>query len=101
MYLHARLVPYIAVCVYIHASRCMHLFIKLEIQSSRDVRRTLECASFLCKVVILSMTDKEELAAPVHLTQFPSTVRDNETLVQIPCNSNFSNTMLDDGQQQY
>lgn len=78
----------------------MQLFITLEIQSGQDVCRTLECASFLCKVVILSMTDEEELAAPVLLTQFPQTVRDNETLVQIPCNTDFSNNMLDGGQQQ-
>lgn len=101
MYLHASLVPYIVVCVYRHTYICMHLFIKLAIQSSQDVHRTLERASFLCKVIVLSVTDKEELAAPSHLTQFLSTVRDNETLVHIPCNINFSNNMLADGQQQY
>lgn len=42
--------------------------------------------------------DKEELEAPVHLTQFLSTVGDNETLLQIPCDTNFSNNMIDDGQ---
>lgn len=33
------------------------------------------------------------------LTQFLSTVRDNETSVQIPCDINFSDNILDDGQQ--
>lgn len=70
----------------------MRLFIKLEIQRSQDVRRTLEHASFLCKMVILSTTDKEELAAPVHFTV---------AIVQIPCDISFSDNMLDDGQQQY
>lgn len=33
------------------------------------------------------------------LTQFLSTVRNNETSVQIPCDINFSNNVLDDEQQ--
>lgn len=95
MYLHARRVPYIAVYV------CMHLLIKLEIQSSQDVHRTPERALFLCKVVIPSMAVKQEFAVPVHLTLFLSTVRGSETLAQIPSDINFSNNMLDDGQQPY
>jgi len=46
----------------------MHLFIKLEIQNSQGVRRTVERAPFLCEVPILSVTDREELVAPVNLT---------------------------------
>lgn len=101
MYLHARLVPYIVVYVYIHTHVCMHLFIKLEIQGSQDAHRKLEHASLLCKVVILAMTDEEELVTPLRFTQCLGTVRDNETLQQIPCDTNFSSSMLEDGQQQY
>lgn len=101
MYLHATHVPYIVVCVYIHTYVCMHLFIKLEIQGSRDSYRKLKRASFLCKVFILAITDKEELVAPLRWTQRLGTVRDDETLEQTPCDINFSDSVLDDGQQQY
>lgn len=79
----------------------MYACIFLEIQGSQDAPRKLEHALFLCKVVTLAMTDKEELVTPLHFTQCLGTVRDNETLEQIPCDTNFSSSMLEDGQQQY